>query len=257
MCPGRFDGRSKLVRVDRVAARQQVDIREVAVAGGGVAAVDHGQDLLGEHGRQRIADQRERFVDQRWVVDHDRSRRDRIADVDVDPRRMARPVDGRRNDNADTGVQLGVTDHRGSQSVEVEGHAVIGGYCEDLSHDLGERVDVVGDRPGEEVDVAGRSALIEGGEQHSTLEHQAVTMFGDREAVEEALEHVEHEQLAGRAAFAAGAGLQREVGAPTRRGSGGPAHASSTRSAVRTAVEARSTRASSASRVCLGRGWLR
>ena len=61
-CP---DGGGELLSVDLVPPGQDVDVGEVSVASRRVPSVDHGDDLLGEHCLERVADEFERIAEER------------------------------------------------------------------------------------------------------------------------------------------------------------------------------------------------
>jgi hypothetical protein len=93
MRAGGTNGGGELLCGYLVPAQEDVDVGEVAVACRGVASVDHGDDLLGENGRQRIADEVERLVQECRVAHLHGRGRDRITDADVDAQRVSSPVD--------------------------------------------------------------------------------------------------------------------------------------------------------------------
>jgi hypothetical protein len=79
-------------------------------------------------------------------------------------------------------------------------------------------------RLGLEIDVAGRPAFPEGGQEHPAFQDELVGKARLGQAGEERLEDVEVQQFVDRAAIAAGLGPQVEIGPTCRGGSGGRGH---------------------------------
>src|SRR5438874_9276729 len=92
-----------------------------SLSGWRVSTVDHRNDLLGEHRLDRVPEDLKGLPQKSGVGDLDGCRRYRIADIDVDPRRVAGTGDARRHGDPDPRVGIGVANHCGAESIRLEG----------------------------------------------------------------------------------------------------------------------------------------
>lgn len=165
-------------------------------------------------------------------------------------------IDAGRNRNPHARVGVSLANHLRSECRRLEGDTVVDVDAEHLAHHARERVDVVGDRLREEIDVPGGSTLVERGEEQAALEYEPTAMGGGGQAVEEPLQDVENKKLVGRSALSARYGPDVQVSTTASAVSTRPAHPCSTLSAERMGAETRSWRDMSARRASLRRGWV-
>jgi hypothetical protein len=210
------DGPDELAAVHAMTPGQQVDVGEVTPPGAQCPARDSGDDLLRENHGERVAEHREFAAEQSRDLDGVRWGMDRVAHVHVDVELRPRRPQTRGHGHAYAGMYVFVPNQGGLRSRQIEGDAVIDVDACDLVDRGQHRIRIAGLALGEEVDVAGRTALAEGGEQRPAFEDVALGETAARESGEKALENVELKVFVDGPAISASALLDVEVGAAGR-----------------------------------------
>lgn len=190
-----------------------MQVAEVAPARVGLAAFDGRHQLLRHDHAERVAEQADRPAEQPGELDHARPGVDRVAQVDVDVEGQLRPLEHARHGHPDPAVLGVVADRRGGRCVAVEQQSVVDGDGGDALHGDQHVVGRAAQADGGDVDVAGRPAGVERGQQHAALEDERPGVRRPRQPVEEALECIELEQCAGVAAARLGVPAQVQVDA--------------------------------------------
>ena len=153
----------------------QVD--EVAPSGVGRTSLNCRDELLGDDHLDRVAEDIDGAAEDPRHGRRLRRRLDRIAHVDVDVE--AHPGAGERGRERDPHSRVAravLADRLRARLIRRDGEAVVDVDGRDLDDRLGDGLDGVVELEAGEVDVAGRSPLVEGGEQYPTLEDEAVAV---------------------------------------------------------------------------------
>lgn len=103
------------------------------------------------------------------------------------------------------------SDHLGGRVFRIEHQAVAQCNCSDLTHDAEHRRGAVFRRTSCEINIAGGSPRFQGAEQDAAFENEAVSVCRMCQAIEEAFERVELDQLVCRPTGALRLSLQVEI----------------------------------------------
>src|SRR5699024_6819727 len=163
---------AKLTCVDRVEMGQRVNIGEVTPAGIGEAAVDGRHDLLGQHHRQGVSQERHGWATERygrWKGDRAWCGRDRVAEVYVHSSRQSRGAEARRELHPYPSIFIVIAHRRRGNLGGIEYQSVGKVQGRDCADTLGYVIRITGESGCLQINVLRRAARSERGEQHAAL----------------------------------------------------------------------------------------
>ena len=159
----------QVCRIHRVTSCQEKNVGEVTLPSRRRSPVDHRDQFLGHHSRNRVAKKVKGAIEKSRILELHGTRGHRISDAHVDTKNCPRLANAGRCRQAHPGVELPIPDHTSAQLVSFVAHAVVDCDFQNSTYELGHAVHVVRHCIRQEVDVSRRSPGLERGKQHPSF----------------------------------------------------------------------------------------
>lgn len=178
--------------LEDVATSELINVTKIPPSSTRLAALERCDDLLGYYHLQRVTIELYRFLFQQpGQEDLHRCGPDRVTNVDVNMKWLSSGCQPSDKANPYAAVYLFFSYCFRSYIVQVERESIIqlcwqlggGDLCDELTHGL----HLIRDLDACEVDVGGWSAHLVSREQHTSLEHERVTVLGIGQTKQETL----------------------------------------------------------------------
>ena len=119
----RLQRSQEVCRLHRVTSCQKENVGEVTLPGRRCSPVDHRDQFLGHHSRNRVAQKVKGAIEKSRILELHRTRGHRISDAHVDTKNCPRLANAGRCRQAHPGVELPIPDHTSAQLVSFVAHA--------------------------------------------------------------------------------------------------------------------------------------